>query len=62
MYPNNFEMPLNLYKFIYANELTITGMYVSPYAFPRAWQVFPKFELKEFTSRCSPIDDAGGGL
>jgi (R,R)-butanediol dehydrogenase/meso-butanediol dehydrogenase/diacetyl reductase/L-iditol 2-dehydrogenase len=34
MYPNTYEMPLNLYKFLYANELTLTGMYVSPYTFP----------------------------
>ena len=40
MYPNDFEMPLNIYKYCYANELTITGMYVSPYAFPRAWNIF----------------------
>jgi (R,R)-butanediol dehydrogenase/meso-butanediol dehydrogenase/diacetyl reductase/L-iditol 2-dehydrogenase len=58
MYPNTFEMPLNLYKFLYANELTLTGMYVSPYAFPRAWQVFPKFQLEEFTSAVFPIDQA----
>jgi len=29
MYPNSFEMPLNLYKYCYHNELTITGIYVS---------------------------------
>jgi threonine dehydrogenase-like Zn-dependent dehydrogenase len=58
MYPNTYEMPLNLYKFLYANELTLTGMYVSPYTFPRAWQVFPKFRLEEFTSTVFPIDEA----
>lgn len=58
MYPNDFEMPLNIYKFCYANELTITGMYVSPYAFPRAWQMFPKFDLEAFTSTVFSIDDA----
>jgi threonine dehydrogenase-like Zn-dependent dehydrogenase len=58
MYPNNFEMPLNLYKFCYFNELTITGMYVSPYAFPRTFQIFPKFQLEEFTNKVFPIDEA----
>ncbi len=58
MYPNDFEMPLNLYKYCFANELTITGQYVSPYAFPRAWQMFPKFDLEAFTSAVFPIDDA----
>ncbi len=58
MYPNDFEMPLNIYKYCYANELTITGMYVSPYAFPRAFQIFPKFDLSAFTDTVFPIDDA----
>ncbi len=58
MYPNDFEMPLNIYKYCYANELTITGMYVSPYAFPRAFQIFPKFDLSAFTDTIFPIDDA----
>ncbi len=58
MYPNDFEMPLNIYKYCYANELTITGMYVSPYAFPRAWNIFPKFDLSAFTDTVFPIDDA----
>ena len=58
MYPNDFEMPLNIYQYCYANELTITGMYVSPYTFPRAWQIFPKFDLTAFTDTVFPIDDA----
>ena len=58
MYPNTYEMPLNLYKFLYASELTVTGMYVSPYTFPRSWQVFPRFLLNEFTSNVFSIDNA----
>jgi (R,R)-butanediol dehydrogenase/meso-butanediol dehydrogenase/diacetyl reductase/L-iditol 2-dehydrogenase len=58
MYPNDYEMPLNIYKYCYAHELTITGLYVSPYAFPRAWNMFPKFDLSAFTETVFPIDDA----
>jgi threonine dehydrogenase-like Zn-dependent dehydrogenase len=58
MYPNDFEMPLNLYKHLYFNELHVTGMYVSPYAFPRAFQMLPKFQLEDFTSQVYSIDDA----
>ena len=57
MYPNDFEMPLNLYKYCYANELTITGIYVSPYTFPRAAQVMHRFDLGDFTSAVFDIDD-----
>lgn len=58
MYPNDFEMPLNLYQFCYFNELNITGMYVAPYAFPRALEILPKMQLADFTSKVFFIDDA----
>ena len=58
MYPNDFEMPLNLYKFCYYNELTITGMYVAPYAFPRAAQMLPDLELDALTAKVFELDDA----
>ena len=58
MYPNDWEMPLNLYKYCYYNELTITGLYVSPYAFPRAAQIMKRFDLEAFTQKVFDIDDA----
>ena len=58
MYPNDFEMPLNLYKFCYYNELEITGLYVAPYAFPRALQLMPRMQLEDFTQKVFDIDDA----
>ncbi len=58
MYPNDFEMPLNLYKFCYYNELTITGMYVAPYAFPRAAQMLPELDLKPLTTKVFELEDA----
>ncbi|MCD8350220.1 MAG: alcohol dehydrogenase catalytic domain-containing protein [Planctomycetaceae bacterium] len=58
MYPNDYEMPLNLFKYCYANELTITGLYVAPYAYPRATQIMDKMQLDDFTSQVFDIDDA----
>ena len=58
MYPNDFEMPLNLYKFCYYNELTITGMYVAPYAFPRAAQMLPELDLAPLTEKVFRLEDA----
>jgi len=58
MYPNDFEMPLNLYKFCYYNELTITGMYVAPYAFPRAAQMLPDLDLDPLTTTVFELEDA----
>ena len=58
MYPNDFEMPLDLYKFCYYNELTITGMYVAPYAFPRAAQMLPELDLAPLTTKVFELEDA----
>jgi 2-desacetyl-2-hydroxyethyl bacteriochlorophyllide A dehydrogenase len=58
MYPNDFEMPLNLYKYLYINELTVTGFFVAPYAFPRAVQLLPKMKLDHFVNKVFTIDQA----
>ena len=58
MYPNDFEMPLNLYKFCYYNELNITGMYVAPYAFPRAARMLPELDLEPLTAKVFELEDA----
>lgn len=58
MYPETYEMPLNLSDFLYLKELTLTGVFVSPYAFPRALQLLPQLALDEFTEAVFDIDDA----
>ncbi|WP_119696727.1 zinc-dependent alcohol dehydrogenase [Microbacterium halotolerans] len=58
MYPESYEMPLNLSDYLYLKELTITGVFVSPYAFPRAVQLLPHLDLDEFTQSVFDIDDA----
>jgi threonine dehydrogenase-like Zn-dependent dehydrogenase len=56
MYPNDFEMPLNLNKYLYLNEITVTGFFVAPYAFPRSLQLLPKMKLDKFTNKVFTID------
>ncbi len=58
MYPAQFEMPLNLSDYLYLKELTLTGVFVSPYAFPRALQVLPQLELDELLEAVFDLDDA----
>ena len=58
MYPNDYKMPLNLYNAFFSKEITITGMYVAPYAYPRAMQIMPRMKLDEFTRAVYPIDNA----
>ncbi|HLS49281.1 MAG TPA: alcohol dehydrogenase catalytic domain-containing protein [Actinomycetaceae bacterium] len=58
MYPAAFEMPLNLSSYLYLKELTLTGVFVSPYAFPRALQLLPSLQLEAMTSAVFPLEDA----
>ncbi|QEW01135.1 alcohol dehydrogenase catalytic domain-containing protein [Microbacterium caowuchunii] len=58
MYPEDFEMPLNLSDFLYLKELTLTGVFVSPYAFPRALQILPHLDVDELTAAVFPLEDA----
>lgn len=58
MYPHDFEMPLNLSDYLYLKELTLTGVFVSPYAFPRALQILPHLELAELTQSVFTLEDA----
>lgn len=58
MYPHDFEMPLHLSDYLYLKELTITGVFVSPYAFPRALQILPHLELDEMTQAVFGLEDA----
>jgi len=58
MYPQEFEMPLNLSDYLYLKELTLTGVFVSPYAFPRALRILPLLQLDELTRAVFDLDDA----
>lgn len=58
MYPHDFEMPLNLSDHLYLKELTLTGVFVSPYAFPRALQLLPYLDVDELTAAVFPLEHA----
>jgi L-iditol 2-dehydrogenase len=58
MYPHDFEMPLNLSDHLYLKELTLMGVFVSPYAFPRALQILPHLAVDELTAAVFDLDDA----
>jgi L-iditol 2-dehydrogenase len=58
MYPHDFEMPLNLSDYLYLKELTLSGVFISPFAFPRALQVLPLLDLDELTQAVINLEDA----
>jgi threonine dehydrogenase-like Zn-dependent dehydrogenase len=56
MFPINYEMPLNLYKYIYSRELTVTGTYCSHYNFERAAQMLTEMDFSAFTGKDQIFD------
>lgn len=58
MFPNTFELPINLYQYCYKKELTITGTLVAPYAFPRALALMSRMNYEAFTRKTYPIEEA----
>jgi len=58
MYPHDFEMPLNLSDYLYLKELTLTGVIISPYTFPRALQILPHLNVDDLTQAVIDLDNA----
>lgn len=58
MYPEGFELPVDMAKCLYLNELTITGVFISPYTFPRAINLLPRLDLAPFVESVFPLGDA----
>lgn len=55
-YPNDYEMPLNLFKYIYEHELTITGVFASPYVYPRTAEIMHRMDLQDLTGTVYPLE------
>lgn len=58
MYPPAFELPINLYEYMYTKNLTLTATKVAPYCFPRAVQLLPRIDTAPFTEISFPLVDA----
>lgn len=56
MYPTDYEMPINLFKYFYRKEMSFSGLFLSPYTFPRAVQLLERIELAPFIETVFPLD------
>ena len=56
MYPVGYKMPLDLFTYCYHNELTIAGIFLSPYTFPRSVQLLPHIDLEPFVAVSYPLE------
>ena len=57
-YPNDYEIPFNLSEYMYFKELTVSGVMVAPYAYPRALQLLDRLNLDPLTEHIYELDDA----
>jgi (R,R)-butanediol dehydrogenase/meso-butanediol dehydrogenase/diacetyl reductase/L-iditol 2-dehydrogenase len=62
MYPNEFDMTLNPLNIFYRKELTMTGIFLSPYTFPRAVELLARLDLKPFVEKYYYIDDCAAAF
>lgn len=58
MYPEDYELPLNLSDYLYRKELTLTGVFVSPYTFPRAVRLLDELDLDPFLESVVDLEQA----
>lgn len=55
-YPHGYKLPLDLTEYLYFKEITISGVFIAPYAYPRALQMLERYKLDEFTEHVYPLD------
>ncbi|MCL1848690.1 MAG: alcohol dehydrogenase catalytic domain-containing protein [Clostridiales bacterium] len=55
MYPQTYEMPLNLFDYMYRKDITMTGLFLSPHTFPRSVQLLSHCDLDPFVEASFPL-------
>lgn len=55
VYPMNFELPIKPFD-LYARDLTLRGVFMSPYTFPRAMTLLSVLDLEPLLSISFPLD------
>lgn len=55
VYAMNYSFPLKPFD-LYSKELTLRGVFMSPYLFPRAVALLPRLKLKPLISEVFPLD------
>lgn len=59
VYPMDLVIPVSPF-IMYTKELTIKGVFFSPYTFPRTINLLPKLELESLISHHVPLDESPG--
>jgi 2-desacetyl-2-hydroxyethyl bacteriochlorophyllide A dehydrogenase len=61
LYPQNYKLELDMFQ-LFLKEITIRGVFQSPYVFPRVMGILPKLNLDAITAKVFPIDDVEGAF
>jgi len=61
VYPKDAEIGIPPF-YMYAKELTIRSIFVSPYSFPRAMNLLSKLELKPIITHIIPLEEINKGF
>lgn len=56
VYHMNFELPIKPLD-LYSREITVRGVFMSPYLFPRTLALLPRLKLKPLVSKIYPLDE-----
>jgi (R,R)-butanediol dehydrogenase / meso-butanediol dehydrogenase / diacetyl reductase len=57
VYPFESEISINPF-YLYANEISIRSVFISPYSFPRALNILPKLDVKSLVTDIYPLSKA----
>ena len=56
-YPMDFTIPVSPFM-LYFKEMSIKGVFFSPYTFPRAIDMLPRLELEPLITKTLPLEQA----
>ena len=56
MYPDGYHLPLDMWK-MFKDEVTVCGVYQSPYVFPRVMNMIAKLDVSPLTATIFPLKD-----
>ncbi len=56
VYPMNFELPIKPFD-LYAREITVRGVFMSPYLFPRTLALLPRLNLEPLVTKVYPLSE-----
>lgn len=55
LYPSGYQLSVDMFS-LFFKEVTLRGVFQSPYVFPRVMAILPKLDLSDLTAKIFPLD------